>query len=202
MSHHRREIPQSLVKSLSLTAANDALLGADSAAGMRKMRERIDQFFTDASNAPAPQSIETEDADADNNDGAQYEHEVQLSVLAGVLEVKKGPQLQRVDGVVLPTADNLERLDAEKMRDSHALLNMFAALRNPGEGTSTTTGPKRPRQKQRKVRVEGEGADAEEVEGSSGSDSECVIMNASSCSDTSDEEEKRLPARKWVTEMS
>ncbi|CUI11160.1 Hypothetical protein, putative, partial [Bodo saltans] len=187
MSHNRREIPHSLVKSLSLASGNDALLGADSAAGMRKMRERIDQFFTDASNAPPPQSIENEE----EKDEVQYEHEVHLSLIAGVLEAKKAPQLQRVDGVVLPTTENLERLDAEKMRDSHALLNMFAALRNPsGDGAAAApNGAKRQRQKRRHQRVVEGSDDAdvidEEAEGSSsGSDSECVIMNASSCSDT------------------
>lgn len=202
MSHNRREIPHSLVKSLSLASGNDALLGADSEAGMRKMRERIDQFFNDASNAPPPQSIENEE----EKDDVQYEHEVHLSLIAGVLEAKKAPQLQRVDGVVLPTTENLERLDAEKMRDSHALLNMFAALRNPGDGAAAApNGAKRQRQKQRHQRVVEGSDDADVIDeeaggSSSGSDSECVIMNASSCSDTSDE--GRPPARKWVTEMS
>lgn len=203
-----REIPPSLVKALSLTTGGDELLAADGT-GLKRVRERIDQFFTDASSAPPAQCIESDerrrgdDATPDaSHDSEEAEHEVHLSLIAGVLEAKKGPQLQQVDGVVLPTPGNLERLDAEKMRDSHALLNMFAALRNPTHSGDVDSHKRRRDLKQRPTGGNGD----DEGDDASSLSSECVYMNASSCSEgTSGDEavagQKQSP-QKWVLELS
>jgi hypothetical protein len=192
-----RSIPPSLVKALSLTTGADDLLSSEGAS-MKRVRDRIDQFFTEASTAPEPQSIESAEDDSESQTTRpEHEHEVHLSVVAGVLEPKQGPQLERVDGVLLPTAHNMAQLDADKMRDSHALLNMFAALRNPAEDTHSKRRREKPSRK-------GDDDHSADVDAASSSSSECAFMNASSCSDDSDNEVqgRGKNQRQWVTELS
>lgn len=161
--------------------------------GLKKVMSRIDQFFVEARSAPQAVCLEMNDGDDDvgergEEDGGQ---EVQLSLVAGVLEARPKLQLSQVGGVVLPTEENLQLLEAEKMRDSEALLRIFAALQT---GDDNKVNQRRARGKTvNRGTVEAErGHDEQDDEGSSSSSS-CVYMDASDLSSDDDED---CPKRK------
>lgn len=192
-------------------------LGAsDDGAGLREMRGRIEQFFAEASQAPPPVCIEgcSEDETAEippsqaaeavsssalASSEEEDEREVHLAVLAGVLERKERPPLTSVDGVVVPTAENRRQLDVERMQQSQAMLHIFSSLVNPACDPDRGARRKGKRKDPRKgTECVDAGLEAENEDDSSSS-SECVYMNASSCSDSGDD--MPPPQKRLITEL-
>lgn len=156
-----------------------------SGAGLRSVMSRIDHFLAEASTAPPPVCLEVTThpsvAEGEDASGPSPAHEeVQLNIVAGVLEPRQAPASLRSasHGLLLPTAENEQALDAERMRESQALLHLF----------STLCGRDEP--------VRNRGEDAADCSTSS---SEVDIMDATSGSD--DDDEPPAARKRLITEL-
>lgn len=179
----------------------------DDGAGLRALQERIDQFFVQAAAAPSPVCLETStddhlEAECDHPMAAasasSSENEVHLAVVAGVLEPRPLMPLSRVEGVVLPTAENTKQLDFQRMQQSHAMLNLFSALMHPPSAAD----PVRHTTRGAAAAATVEQHDDDGV--ASSSSSECVYMNASSCDDESDHDNDSaapVPKKRLIEEL-
>ena len=152
--------------------------------GLAALMHRVDEFFVAAQSAPEPVNLE------DQPDGSEaHETELVLNVVAGVFEEKQSSHLQNVDGVVLPTEANKQRLLADKMGESIAMLNLMAAL----TGRTMQSG----RQDENGSRGAGGDAQNDWDDDASSSSSGCAVMDASSGSD----EDASPVHRRPVTEL-
>jgi hypothetical protein len=165
--------------------------------GLGGVLERIDHFLAAASTAPPPVDLEAEmrTGRAGDDDGTQ----LVLNVVGGVLEEKRAVELQRTrDGVVLPTAENEQKLRDASMGESVALLNLMAALsgRTPTAAAGGGGGwPILRKKKQARRAAVSRGDDSDDPDGdgeaasssSTSSSSGCVVMDAST--DSGDEED-------------
>nr|CCC93074.1 conserved hypothetical protein [Trypanosoma congolense IL3000] len=99
---------------------------------LAKATRDVEAFLRDAVSVPPvvmESSVEVsndpgEDCEAESDAGV----EVHLSVVAGVLQCCEPPKVSAVDGVLLPTVDNCEALDQQKVKEAQAMLNLLGAL--------------------------------------------------------------------------
>lgn len=159
--------------------------------GLRSVMGRIDQFLQAAADAPPPACLEVHDSE----ELTEEEHELRLNVVAGVLEAREAVPLRSVTStsgrLLLPTADNEAALDAQRLRESQAMLNLFSSLCGRQEAASGN------RQRKEKRGVEAAEAEEDGEDACSTSSSEVDIMDASSLSDDEDEP----PRKRLITEL-
>lgn len=142
---------------------------------------RIDNFFAEATSAPAARSIEVaEDGDEATGD---LDREIHLNLLLGVLQATEAQPPTKAgfskDGVILPGKEAEKRLQAEKMRDSKTLLAMLNSLGNTSDDTPV--------------------GQPVEVNAEQGSDDEgCMIFDAEDFSSDSSSDGGRLITRQPV----
>eukprot|EP00758_Cryptobia_borreli_P008656 Tbor_TRINITY_DN5405_c1_g5::TRINITY_DN5405_c1_g5_i1::g.24129::m.24129 len=162
------------------TAAACGVHDATGPNGLHSIFEKIENFMERAKTAPPPQSIETSNEGDNLLAGvpmSQQEKEIHLNLILGVLEEKKGFNQSvspfTMNGIILPSKKAEEALEAEKMRDSETVINMFSMLRDI-EGESPMKSKKN--------------KEDDDVECDDDSGSEVVFMDCDNCSTSSEEE--------------
>ncbi|RNF20264.1 uncharacterized protein Tco025E_03864 [Trypanosoma conorhini] len=153
---------------------------------LAKLTRDVEAFLARAVDVP-PVVMETSHEESEAGS-----MEVQLSVVAGVLEPREpANNATAVDGVLLPTAKNHATVDRQRVREAQAMLNLLSALSTSGGAPAVSVAAKPHPQ----AAVEGEEMDGVESDDESIAvfDADELAKDTSSSEDESDAQRRPPP---------